>query len=477
LAYLTFRFLVDLSKKICGNHRELNFASLYPKFTTKTTINNYTIYASEYLVVGANGIVTKHYYNGSDRVLSRLSGLASNFNNSAPISGTQTGTLNSRQIFDLGSAVGYFGINSATIIIPSSSPSDCETSTAPNPCSSPLYYFHPDHVGSSTFLSDELGNPYQFLLYLPFGETMAEQKAGGFGNRYKFNGKEQDGLSGLYDYGARFYDPGISGWLSVDQFAEKLPHASSYAYCLNNPINLIDPDGRFPIAPLLWWAGRRAVAGALVDVAIQVTSEWIRGGGSLGNAWDRVEIDAWQVTRSAGENLVKGNYTSVALSASGDMLSYIMDNEDWTWEGAFMAAGEGGLSALLGDKLAGEFLKKMRVKNGVIFSADLSNTTGKTRSAHRNTANKQLQEAMEADPNTIELIELYDPKATENVKKSIKQGNKTATRKNPRDTEWDHNNENKNMIDLRTKKNHYKKTSSDPGRVGGFAKFHKDQSK
>ncbi|MBK7302192.1 MAG: hypothetical protein IPI90_02865 [Saprospiraceae bacterium] len=33
-----------------------------------------------------------------------------------------------------------------------------------------LYFFHPDHIGSSTYLTDEAGNPYQFILYLPIGD-------------------------------------------------------------------------------------------------------------------------------------------------------------------------------------------------------------------------------------------------------------------------------------------------------------------
>ncbi len=75
---------------------------------------------------------------------------------------------------------------------------------------------------------------------------MAEQKAGGFGNRYKFNGKEQDALSGLYYYGARFYDPVVSVWLSVDPLAEKGPEFNPYVYTFNNPIRYMDPDGRWP---------------------------------------------------------------------------------------------------------------------------------------------------------------------------------------------------------------------------------------
>jgi RHS repeat-associated protein len=63
---------------------------------------------------------------------------------------------------------------------------------------------------------------------------------------FKFNGKELDEETGLYYYGARYYDPKISIWLSVDPHAHVMPFASPYAYCLNNPINMIDPDGRIP---------------------------------------------------------------------------------------------------------------------------------------------------------------------------------------------------------------------------------------
>jgi hypothetical protein len=57
-----------------------------------------------------------------------------------------------------------------------------------------LYYYHPDHLGTATFLTDYIGNPYQFFLNLPFGESMAEQRSssGNFNNRWKFNGKELD---------------------------------------------------------------------------------------------------------------------------------------------------------------------------------------------------------------------------------------------------------------------------------------------
>ena len=110
-----------------------------------------------------------------------------------------------------------------------------------------VFYFHPDHLGSSTLITDNFGEPYQFFLNLPFGETFAEQRRSGtFNNPYKFNGKELDEETGLYYYGARYYNPRTSVWLSVDPLAEKGPQYSPYSYTFNNPIVFIDPDGRWP---------------------------------------------------------------------------------------------------------------------------------------------------------------------------------------------------------------------------------------
>jgi RHS repeat-associated protein len=111
-----------------------------------------------------------------------------------------------------------------------------------------LYFYHPDHLGTSTFLTDYNGNSYQFFLNLPFGETMAEQKSitEDYTTPYKFNGKELDEETGLYYYGARYYDPKISIWLSVDPLAEKFPSWNPYNYTMQNPVNLIDPNGMEP---------------------------------------------------------------------------------------------------------------------------------------------------------------------------------------------------------------------------------------
>ena len=61
--------------------------------------------------------------------------------------------------------------------------------------------------------------------------------------RYRYNGKELNEELGLYDYGARNYDPTTARWLQVDPLAGDYASMSPYNYVLNNPLIFIDPDG------------------------------------------------------------------------------------------------------------------------------------------------------------------------------------------------------------------------------------------
>jgi RHS repeat-associated protein len=64
--------------------------------------------------------------------------------------------------------------------------------------------------------------------------------------RYRFCGKERDGESGLYYYGARYYAPWCCRFVSVDPLAEDMPWATPYSYAANNPIAMVDVDGLAP---------------------------------------------------------------------------------------------------------------------------------------------------------------------------------------------------------------------------------------
>ena len=106
------------------------------------------------------------------------------------------------------------------------------------------FFYHPDHLGSSSFITDVSGEVYQHVQYFPFGETFVEERTGTRYTPYLYNGKELDEETGLYYYHARYYDPRISMFYGVDPLAEKYIGISSYAYVANNPMILVDPDGR-----------------------------------------------------------------------------------------------------------------------------------------------------------------------------------------------------------------------------------------
>ena len=105
------------------------------------------------------------------------------------------------------------------------------------------YYYHCDHLSSTTLITNKSGEVVQRVEYLPTGETFIEQQDTSWVSPHKFNGKELDEETGLYYYGARYYDPRLSLWLGTDPMQGKYPGVSTYAYCHNNPIVMKDING------------------------------------------------------------------------------------------------------------------------------------------------------------------------------------------------------------------------------------------
>jgi RHS repeat-associated protein len=109
------------------------------------------------------------------------------------------------------------------------------------------YFYHPDHAStvlstgldSSSWITDGSGNAIQHLHYLPFGEDWVDQRNSSWNAPNTFSGKEKDAETGY----ARYYDSGLSIWLSVDPMSDKYPNMSPYNYYANNPVILVDPDG------------------------------------------------------------------------------------------------------------------------------------------------------------------------------------------------------------------------------------------
>jgi RHS repeat-associated protein len=106
------------------------------------------------------------------------------------------------------------------------------------------YYHINDHLGTCRVVIDHLGQVIRAQDYFPFGLTLRSlnnQKT-----RFSYTGKELDtaGALGWFYFGARFYDPGIGRFLSIDPLADKYLGWSPYVYSLNNPTKYTDPDGK-----------------------------------------------------------------------------------------------------------------------------------------------------------------------------------------------------------------------------------------
>ena len=106
------------------------------------------------------------------------------------------------------------------------------------------FFYHSDHLGSTSYITDDHANITQYDAYLPYGELLVDEHSSSEDMPYKFNGKEMDEETGLYYYGARYLNPVTSLWYGVDPLAEKYVATGGYVYTLDNPVRLIDPDGR-----------------------------------------------------------------------------------------------------------------------------------------------------------------------------------------------------------------------------------------
>ena len=122
------------------------------------------------------------------------------------------------------------------------------------------YYYHHDHLDSTTLITNKSGEVVQRVEYLPTGEVFLERHGGdNHSMPHKFNGrsalrdafettwrkKELDKMHGLdwYDSSARYYDHVLGRFHQMDPLAEKYYAWSPYAYCMGNPVNSVDPDG------------------------------------------------------------------------------------------------------------------------------------------------------------------------------------------------------------------------------------------
>ena len=238
----------------------------------------FSLYVSPYLVAGQGGKYTKHIYIGSQRIVSKLGDLASYGADPRriPYAGNEADGLtinykdkyakqlqsikdnykafdqpyNDKDNDDYVNGQG-FCCNDGTPEAAQARAMNASTRAAvdnnfhdKDNYEKMQFYYHPDHLGSSSYITNLDGEVSQHIEYVPFGEVFIEERNNTWNTPYLFNAKEFDEKTGMYYYGARYYEPRLSLWMSADPLEEDYPNLSAYGYCHNNPIILYDPDGK-----------------------------------------------------------------------------------------------------------------------------------------------------------------------------------------------------------------------------------------
>ena len=235
----------------------------------------FSLYVSPYLVAGQGGKYTKHIYVGSQRIVSKLGDLASYGADPRriPYAGNEADglTINykdkyAKQLQSIKDNYKAFDqpyngkdnddyVNGQGFCCNDGTPEAAQAramarTRAANGNFKPnddyekmQFYYHPDHLGSSSYITNLDGEVSQHIEYVPFGEVFIEERNNTWNTPYLFNAKEFDEETGMYYYGARYYEPRLSLWMSVDRFAEKYPATSGYNYAINNPVRYIDING------------------------------------------------------------------------------------------------------------------------------------------------------------------------------------------------------------------------------------------
>ncbi len=259
----------ERTMKTSGEGEQLYVNSEFAGGRTNTA--KFSLYVSPYLVANQGGRYTKHIYIGSQRIVSKIGDFASYGSDPRRIqyAGSETDGLsvNYKQKYSAQQQV--IKDNYAIFEVPYNGTDNndyvdgqgfcCDDGSPeaararalalennfqdPDAYEKLQFYYHPDHLGSSSYITNLDGEVVQHIEYVPFGEVFIEERNSIWNTPYLFNAKEFDEETGLYYYGARYYNPRLSLWISTDALQEKYPQHTSYLYVGSNPVNAIDPDG------------------------------------------------------------------------------------------------------------------------------------------------------------------------------------------------------------------------------------------
>ena len=330
----------------------------------RTNTAKFSLYVSPYLVANQGGRYTKHIYIGSQRVVSKIGDFDSYGSDPRRIqyAGSETDGLSVDYKGKYTQQLQVIKDNYATFAVPYNGEDNNDyvdgkgfccndgsleaaqaralSRAAKNNFQDPdayekmQFYYHPDHLGSSSYITNLDGEVVQHIEYVPFGEVFIEERNSVWNTPYLFNAKEFDEETGLYYYGARYYNPRLSIWLSNDSEEDKHPNSTTYCYAANNPIKFIDPDGNDIVI-----AGKENSSVTLITDLIDIRVN----ASALGINWGGNYVLQGEALLSATLDLVG----IVDPSGVADGLNASLQAKNGDWGGTLISAA--GLVPYVGD--------------------------------------------------------------------------------------------------------------------------------
>ena len=320
----------------------------------RTNTAKFSLYVSPYLVANQGGLYTKHIYIGSQRIVSKIGDFASYGADPRRIAyaGSEADAVNVDYDVKYSQQLQAIKENYATFGVPYNGTDNddyvdgegfcCDDGTmeaAMAQANAPednfqegdayenlQFYYHTDHLGSSSYITNLDGEVVQHIEYVPFGEVFIEERNNIWNTPYLFNAKEFDEETGLYYYGARYYDPRLSLWMSVDPISNYDPlnsenfldgqhnggiynyaNLNPYVYCYNRSTVYIDPNGK------------QGFSGALFGGFIGGFTEYASIVGSK-------MLFKNKTFKEANKELDSGDWINIALSAGFGAASGVIDN-------------------------------------------------------------------------------------------------------------------------------------------------------
>ena len=174
--------------------------------------------------------------------------------------------------------------------------------------------------------------------YDPWGLGFADvasntQKPAKNTDRFQYNGKEKisDLGLGLYDYGARHYDPAMGRWSSVDPLADQMRGWSTYNYGFDNPLRFIDPDGMGPNDVITTISNSKVVSPGLYetkDISIRITLTVVNQSGSnLSNTMFNKNSGTYDATSVFGGDVTaRRSGKDVDMNIKSVVIDYVVVN-------------------------------------------------------------------------------------------------------------------------------------------------------